>query len=127
MIYTIYVLNEFPLQALLRKSNFMGITAKWGVTLGAFDIKYKLRNSVKGQVLEDFVAEFSPEIMVVCGVQQISTRPWRIYMDGVLNTRRSGIEVMLESPKGIRMEHSLQLAFQASNNEAKYETLLIGF
>lgn len=105
----------------------MGITAKWGVTLGAFDIKYKLRNSVKGQVLEDFVAEFSPEIMVVCGVQQISTRPWRIYMDGVSNTRGSGIEVMLESPKGIRIEHSLQLAFQASNNEAKYETLLIGF
>ena len=38
----------------------MGRIAKWGIRLGAFDIRYKPRNSVKGQVLANFVAEFSP-------------------------------------------------------------------
>ena len=40
LIFLVYVLTELPLQALLRRSNFIGITAKWGATLGAFDIKY---------------------------------------------------------------------------------------
>ena len=33
--------------------------AKWGTILGAFDIKYMPRTSVKGQVLVDLVVEFS--------------------------------------------------------------------
>ena len=34
--------------------------AKWGTRLGAFDIRYRPRNSMKGQVLADFATEFSP-------------------------------------------------------------------
>ena len=33
--------------------------AKWGTILGAFDIKYIPRTSVKGQVLANLVAEFA--------------------------------------------------------------------
>ena len=33
--------------------------AKWGTILGAFDVKYMSRTSVKGQVLTDPVAEFA--------------------------------------------------------------------
>ena len=33
--------------------------AKWGTILGAFDIKYMPRTSIKGQVLADLVAEFT--------------------------------------------------------------------
>ena len=33
--------------------------AKWGTVLGAFDIKYMPRTSVKGQVLADLMAEFT--------------------------------------------------------------------
>ena len=32
--------------------------AKWGIILGAFDIRYMPRTSVKGQVLADLVAKF---------------------------------------------------------------------
>ena len=32
---------------------------KWGTVLGAFDIKYMPRTSVKGQVLADLVAKFT--------------------------------------------------------------------
>ena len=37
----------------------MGRIAKWGTRLGSFDIWYRPRSLVKGQVLVDFVAEFS--------------------------------------------------------------------
>ena len=53
--HTIYVLTEYPLQSLLKRSNFTGRIAKWGTRLGSFDIRYRLRSSVKGQVLADFV------------------------------------------------------------------------
>lgn len=37
----------------------MGRIAKWGASSGDFDIQYRPRTSIKGQVLEDFVAEFT--------------------------------------------------------------------
>ena len=56
--HTIYVLTKYPLQSLLKRSDFTRRIAKWGTQLGSFDIKYKPRSSVKGQVLTDFIAEF---------------------------------------------------------------------
>ena len=54
--HTVYVLTGYPLQSLLKRSDFTGWIAKWGTRLGAFDIRYRPRNSVKGQVSADFVA-----------------------------------------------------------------------
>ena len=58
--HTVYVLTGYPLQSLLKRSDFTGRIAKWGTRLEAFDIRYRPRNSVTGQVLADFVAKFSP-------------------------------------------------------------------
>ena len=44
---------------MLRSANYTGRVAKWGTILGAFDIKYMARTSVKGQVLADLVVEFA--------------------------------------------------------------------
>ena len=33
---------------------------KWAIELSEFDIKYKPKTAIKGQVLADFVMEFSP-------------------------------------------------------------------
>ena len=46
--YTVYVLTEYPLQSLLKKSDFTGRIAKWGTQLGSFEIRYRPRSSVKG-------------------------------------------------------------------------------
>ena len=48
------------MQSLLRRSDFTGRIAKWGTRLGMFNLCYKSRNSIKGQVLANFVAEFTP-------------------------------------------------------------------
>ena len=49
-----------------------------------------------------------------------------MYVDGVANQRGSGVRLVLISPKRITIEKSLRLGFSATNNETKYETLLIG-
>ena len=53
------VLTQLPLQSLLQKADYTGRIAKWGTILGAFDIKYMNRTSVKDQVLANLVAEFT--------------------------------------------------------------------
>ena len=69
--HTVYVLTEYPLQSLLKRSDFTGRIAKWGTRLGSFNIGYKPRSLVKGQVLVGFIAEFSPkkEVEIVCHVE----------------------------------------------------------
>ena len=57
--HTVVVFTQLPLKTILRSVDYTGRIAKWGIILGAFDIKYMPRNSVKGQVLADLVAEFT--------------------------------------------------------------------
>ena len=64
--HIVYVLTEHPLQSLLKRSDLTGRIAKWEKRLRAFDVRYKPRSAVKGQVLADFVVEFSPKGEIVC-------------------------------------------------------------
>ena len=50
---------------------------------------------------------------------------WQVYMDGTSNCRGAGVGIILISLEGIRVEKSFRLGFPASNNEVKYETLLV--
>ena len=47
-------------------------------------------------------------------------------MDGATNAQGSGVGLILTSPDGIDVEYTLRFGFQASNNEAKYEAVIIG-
>ena len=57
--HTVVVMTQLPLKSILRSADYIGRIAKWGTILGAFDIKYMSRTSVKGQVLANLVAEFA--------------------------------------------------------------------
>ena len=110
----------------------------WSALLGAFDIKYMPRSSVKGQVLTDLAAEFAePSVEIVTekedmdgkSVGTISAREilrWEVYMDGAANQKGVGIGLVLISHKGIAIEKSLRLGFSTTNNEVEYEALLQG-
>ena len=56
----IVVYTEFPVKSLLRKADFSGRIATWAVELSQYEIEYQPRTAIKGQVLADFVAEFTP-------------------------------------------------------------------
>ena len=46
--HTVYVLTEYPLWSLLKRSDFIGRIVKWGTRLGSFDNRYRPRSLVKG-------------------------------------------------------------------------------
>ena len=46
--HTVVVLTQLPLKSILSSTDYTGRVAKWGTILGAFDIKYMLRTSIKG-------------------------------------------------------------------------------
>ena len=136
--HTVVVLTQLPLKAILRSADYIGRIAKWGTILGAFDIKYILCTSVKGQVLANLVAEFTePEVeelpsvgdmdeKLVGTISQYRLSTWEVYVDGASNQKGSGVGLVLISPKKVVIEKSLRLDFSTTNNEAKYETLLVG-
>ena len=82
---------QLPLKTVLRSADYTGRIAKWGKILGAFDIKYMPRTSIKGQVLIDFVVEFTkPKIeellsvgnmdeKLVCTISQYRLPTWEVY------------------------------------------------
>ena len=57
--HTVVVLTQLSLKSLLWNADYTGKIAKWGMILGAFDIKYMLLTFVEGQVLVDLVVEFT--------------------------------------------------------------------
>ena len=57
--HTVVVLTQLLLKSILRSADYTGRVSKWGTILGAFDIKYMLHTSIKGQVLVDLVVEFA--------------------------------------------------------------------
>ena len=132
------VLTQLPLKSVLRSVDYTGRVAKWGTILGAFDIKYMPRTSIKGQVLAVLVVKFTecPEevemgsealverLVSVASIQGLP--PWELYVNGAANQRGSGVGLVLVSPEKITIEKSLRLDFSTMNNEAEYEALLMG-
>ena len=95
--HTVVVLTQLPLKTTLRSADYTGIIAKWDTILGAFDIKYIPRTSIKEQVLTDLVAEFTeseieelPSIgnmneKLIGTISQYRLPTWEVYVDGVSN------------------------------------------
>jgi hypothetical protein len=100
--HTMVVLTEQPLKAVLRSADFSGRISKWGAQLGAYDINYRPRTAIKGQVLADFIAEFTPAEMGPMWVNHVSSiqhmEGWKLYIDGASNSRGSGLGVVLTAP-----------------------------
>ena len=86
--HTVFVLTEYPLQSLLKRLDFTGRIAKWGSRLGSFDIRYRPRSSVKGQVLANFIVKFTPknDRKVICNAE---IRLWKAFVDGASNAMRA--------------------------------------
>ena len=51
---------------------------------------------------------------------------WELFVDGASNSKGLGAGIVLISPEGLVLEQAVRLRFSASNNEAKYEAMLIG-
>ena len=57
--HTIEILTEHPMKQILHKQETSRRLVKWAIELSEFDIRYKPRTAIKGQVLADFIMEFT--------------------------------------------------------------------
>ncbi|KAL0448616.1 UNVERIFIED_CONTAM: hypothetical protein Slati_1418000 [Sesamum latifolium] len=55
-----------------------------------------------------------------------SDQVWLLHVDGSSTTQGSGAGVVITSQQGEDLEFAVKFGFKASNNEAKYEALVIG-
>ncbi|GKE94210.1 reverse transcriptase domain-containing protein [Tanacetum coccineum] len=101
---------------------------KWKFKLEAFDITYRPRTSIRGQILADFITEKPNEEgpSMEVQVEEAIPEPWTLFTDGSSCLEGSGAGLILTSPEGKEFTYALRFEFDAFNNEAEYEALLAG-
>ena len=57
--HTIEVPTEYSMKQVLHKPETSGRLMKWAIELSEFDIRFKPKTAIKGQILADFVMEFT--------------------------------------------------------------------
>nr|GFA95320.1 reverse transcriptase domain-containing protein [Tanacetum cinerariifolium] len=94
--------------------------------LGEYNITYRLRTSIKGQILADFLNEMPGNASQGMSVAATQEEPWTLFTDGSSCVDGSGAWLILTNPEGVEFTYALRFLFAASNNEAGYEALIIG-
>ncbi|KAL0295885.1 UNVERIFIED_CONTAM: hypothetical protein Sangu_3179200 [Sesamum angustifolium] len=78
--------------------------------------------TIKAQALADFVSKPTGTIQE----EVLEERPWLFHVNKFSHTQGSGAGVVITSPQREDMEFEIKFDFKASNNKAKYETLVLG-
>ncbi|GKU90960.1 hypothetical protein SLEP1_g4897 [Rubroshorea leprosula] len=111
-----------PLRQILQKLECSGRLIKWAVELGEFEITFQQRSAIRAQALADFIVE--------CTLCPSTSNPepndWTLYVDRASSSKGSGAGALLIGPDGYRSEHALKFNFDATNNIAEYEALILG-
>jgi hypothetical protein len=98
-----------------------GQLGKWMFALSEFNIRYQPTKAVKGQALADRIAE-----RINTNVATLSMRAWAMYFDRSACEDRSGVGILLVSPRGVTYSFSIRLPAPSTNNLAEYEAVLKG-
>ena len=122
-----------PLKYLMEKPVQDGKTAKWILLLLEFDIKYVTKKSVKGKAIVDHLAHCSSEEAKEIQedfsneeIMGIEVESWKMCFNRAKNQNRSGIVVLLISPKGTYIPFFGKLNFPATNNATEYKACIMG-
>lgn len=51
---------------------------------------------------------------------------WKIFMDGYANSNTSGVDIVVHTSEGGRIEQASKFNFPTTSNEAEYEAILAG-
>ncbi|GKV50632.1 hypothetical protein SLEP1_g57332 [Rubroshorea leprosula] len=117
-----YPIAEKAALAILQKPECFGRLIKWAVELGEFEITFQQRSAIWAQALADFIVECTPGNSIPI----TESNDWTLYVDGASSSKGSGAGALLIGPDGYRSEHALKFNFEATNNMAEYEALLLG-
>ena len=120
--HTIIVLMDQPLKRVMSSPEAAGRMALWAIELSEFDVQYRPRTAVKGQIVADFIAEYTQSEDK--GAE--GHRLWSIHTDGSSNQRSEGAGMVIQTPEKDKIECMIRLDFPTTNNEAEYEALVAG-
>ena len=118
--HTIVVLTDQPLKRAMSSPEAAGRIALWAIELSEFDVQYRPRTVVKGQIVADFITEYTQSKDSGAEGQKL----WSIHTDGSSNQRSRGAGVVIQTPEGDKIECMIRLDFPTTNNEADYEALV---
>ena len=99
---------------------------KWAIELSEFDISYKPKTAIEGQILTNFVMEFTLAELAEAAQTTPDHPIWRLSVEGAANAQGSGAGLIFTSSEGIDIEYALRFGFRVSNNEAEYEAVIVG-
>ncbi|GJW38899.1 reverse transcriptase domain-containing protein [Tanacetum coccineum] len=126
--HTIIVITDQPIKQVLSRPEVAGRLQKWSIKLGEYDIQYRPRTSVKGQILADFIVERPEEDSPDTPMEGDEELPdtWTLFTDGSSCVDGSEAGLILTSPERTEITYALRFRFDATNNEAEYEALIAG-
>ncbi|RVW60442.1 Gypsy retrotransposon integrase-like protein 1 [Vitis vinifera] len=122
--HLVVVLTDQPLRNILHKPDLTGRMLQWAIELSEYGIEFQLRLSMKGQVMADFVLEYSRKPNQ--RKEPSEKEWWTLRVDRASRSSGSGVGLLLQSPTGEHLEQAIRLGFPAFNNEAEYEVILSG-
>ena len=96
--HTTEVPIEFSMKQVLHKPETSGRLMKLAIELSEFDIWYKPKTAIKGQVLANFVMEFTSAEPAKNAQTVTDLSIWKLSVDGASNAQGSGSGLILTSP-----------------------------
>ncbi|GJZ06696.1 reverse transcriptase domain-containing protein [Tanacetum coccineum] len=127
--HPIKVITDQPIKQILNKPKAFRKVAKYEVELGAYNITYIPRNTVKGQVLADLLNEVpvGTKHLEICSLtDDENPEEWTLFTDSASSLKGAGVGLVLIDPAGTEYTYAIRLNFASTNNEAEYEALLAG-
>ncbi|XP_022024794.1 uncharacterized protein LOC110925130 [Helianthus annuus] len=129
--HVITLLTNYHLGQILSKPDVAGRLAKWAIELGGYNILYRPRPAIKGQVLADFATEVPiDKVQEYEAIQNpipvFDDRVWMLHTYGASNDDGAGAGLRLVSPDDHELTYAIRLDFKSINNEAEYEAFLAG-
>jgi hypothetical protein len=86
-------------------------------------LAYEPLKSIRGQVIADFIVEYSIDQNSDESCNLVSIHLWKLFFDGSTCREGQGVGIVLISPKGSVFEQSVCLEYFCTNNQAEYEVI----
>ena len=120
--HMVVVLTDKPIQKAMSNLEVVGRMALWAIKLSEFDIQYRPCTAVKGQVVVNFITEFTN----VEG-QGAKKHPQKsIYTNESSNRQAGRVGIVFHFLDGDEIECMVRLDFRTTNNEEDFEALVAG-
>ena len=119
-----------PIKYIFEKPTLLRKISHWQMLLFEFDIVFMTRKAIKGQAIANYLADqplndpkFPESFFLDEDVLAIESKPrnvepwhWKLYFNGVANSTRNGVGIVLVSLKAQQIPVLVKLNFDCTNN-----------